>query len=78
MRKQIFLIKQNRKRIPGKYFYENFDFIYDDEYQEERERSNSRYSRSKKIKIHQKDFDGQKIKHQNFLFSSNTKGPIWT
>ena len=55
----------------GNYFCGNFDFLYDDEYQEERERSDSRYSRSKKIKIYQKELAGTKwkirISFQNFL-----------
>ena len=68
-REHNYYIKPNRARTPGKYFWGNFNFLFDDEYKEVRERSDSRYSRKRKIKIYQKDLDSKKCKFSNFLFT---------
>ena len=41
--------KPNRERTPSKYFGDNLNFFFDDEYPEVQERSDFRYSRKRKI-----------------------------
>ena len=48
----------------GECFWGNFDFYRNNEYPEERERSDSRYFRREKIKIYQKESDGKQLRMQ--------------
>ena len=70
-------IKPQRAQQHGKYFLGNFSFFCDDKYQEERERSDSRYSRKRKTKIYQKDATSTELREQisyylyNALFLSS-------